>query len=372
MPLPHLILLAVLALCMLVSWYFYLVVYTKLAFYKSNISKATTAKPPVSIIICARNEAQNLQKFLPQILEQDYPSFEVVLVNDCSLDDTEDTLKILTAQYPHLSVVTIENNDKYQHGKKFALTLGIKAAKYEWLLLTDADCQPASNQWISTFATHFTDDKDIVLGFSPYFHNGGMLSTFIQYDTFLTALNYISFALARMPYMGVGRNMAYRKELFFKVKGFAQHMHIKPGDDDLFINQTATATNTAVNISPESFMFSIPKETFKEWIDQKIRHLSVGKFYKSKFKNIFAIQYITRLLLYISIVALFVLNFDNLSLLALFLLWFFVKSIIVYLTASKFKFGTVKFSFLLIDFVYFIFQPLVSLISYRTKNIQWK
>jgi len=170
---------------------------------------------PVSVVICARNEAENLEKYLPMILEQDYPDFEVIVVNDCSDDETEDVLKKLKEKYPHLRTTFLKEQEKFWHGKKLALTVGIKAARNEWLLLTDADCAPSSNEWIKIMASHFSDDKAIVLGYGGYLEYPGLLNRLIRYEAAFVALQYFSYALCRMPYMGVGRNLAYRKSLFF-------------------------------------------------------------------------------------------------------------------------------------------------------------
>ena len=219
-----------------------------------------TVNIPVSVIISARNEANNLTENLPLILEQNYPDFEVIVVNDCSLDDSENVLKEFQLKYPHLKMVTVTEHDRFKTGKKFALTMGIKAAKNEHLLFTDADCQPASADWISRMmASNFSGSTEIVLGYSPYYRTSGFLNSFIRFETLKTAINYLSAALAGNAYMGIGRNLAYTKTLFFKNKGFASHMHVLSGDDDLFVNQNATADNTAIEIHPDAFTFSDAK-----------------------------------------------------------------------------------------------------------------
>jgi poly-beta-1,6-N-acetyl-D-glucosamine synthase len=174
--------------------------------------------PPVSVVICARNEDDNLVAFLPIVLAQDYPHFEVVVVNDCSFDNTEDILKEFADRNAHLKVVTIKEDEYYAHGKKVALMMGIKGAKHEHLLLTDADCRPAGTNWLRSMAAHFTTETEIVLGYGPYEKQAGLLNKLIRFDAFMVALHYLSFSLARVTYMGVGRNLAYRKELFSVTK----------------------------------------------------------------------------------------------------------------------------------------------------------
>jgi hypothetical protein len=164
--------------------------------------------------------------------------------------------------------------------------MGIKAAKHDILLLTDADCKPVSNQWIQYMtAPYDSPEIEMVLGYSPYEKRKNILNLLIRAETSLTAMLYMSFALNGKPYMGVGRNLSYRKELFFRNKGFATHYHIPSGDDDLFVRDAANAKNVAIVINPESRMISRPENTFQDWLRQKKRHLFVGKYYKPAIKR---------------------------------------------------------------------------------------
>lgn len=239
---------------------------------------------PVSIIVVARNEYKNLEANLESWLDQDYPDFEVVVVNNGSWDKSQEYLEQMEEKHSRLKIVKIVEQERYPKGKKFGLTLGIKAANNEWLLLTDSDCQPTSRNWIREMSRHFVQGKQITLGYSPYAKKGSFLNFLIRWDTFYTALQYLSFSLAGKPYMGVGRNLAYTKSLFFSVKGFASHNHLIAGDDDLFINETASKANTDICIHPDAFVESAPKTNFGDWIKQKKRHLGVGKEYSSSSK----------------------------------------------------------------------------------------
>ena len=191
---------------------------------------------PVSVIICAKNEEANLRENLPLIMEQDYPEFEVLVVNDASTDGTEELLRDMKLRYPHLNTTSIVENVHIRQGKKLALTIGIKGATYDWVVLTDADCKPAGRKWLHTMQSNFSRDCHIVLGIGKYDRKKGLLNILIRFDTLYTALQYTGFAMAGHPYMGVGRNLAYRKSLFFNNKGFASHYELESGDDDLFIN----------------------------------------------------------------------------------------------------------------------------------------
>jgi len=265
--------------------FYYLFFFLKLN--KKSISKLDFYKP-ISIIICAKNEADNLKKCLPKIFKQDYPEFEVVVVNDQSSDATESILKKFKKFYPKLVIVTIDEHIKHWPGKKFALTLGIKTAKHEYLLLTDADCLPNSSNWAKQMSSNF-NNSEIVLGFGGYKKRKGLLNKIIRFDTFNVAKQYLSYALAGFTYMGVGRNMAYKKSLFFENKGFAKHLHIISGDDDLFIQEVSNNDNVSVEIVTNAHTTSTAIESWKDWIYQKRRHFTTAPLYKAKFKILLAV-----------------------------------------------------------------------------------
>ena len=278
-----LIAVAIANLTILVGYSIYF--FSKLTFFKS---KTIAFSKPISIIVCAKNEADNLKSYLPKVLEQDYPEFEVVVVNDQSQDGTGVVLKNFEQNYPNLVVVTIDEHIKHWPGKKFALTLGIKTAKHEHLLLTDADCLPNSNGWAKQMSSNF-NDSEIILGFGGYQKRKGLLNKIIRFDTFNVAQQYLSYALAGFTYMGVGRNMAYKKSLFFDNKGFAKHLHIPSGDDDLFIQEVAKKDNVSVEINTNAHTTSSVIESWKNWSYQKRRHITTAPLYKTKFKVLLSV-----------------------------------------------------------------------------------
>ena len=265
----------------IVQLFYYLFFFRRVAYYKPE-EKNQSQQHPVSVIICARDEDENLARNLPGILVQDYSTtHEVIVVNDNSIDDTKYILAELQKTFKKLQVVALEQEAKMIAGKKFPLSIGIKESKHEIVLLTDADCVPASEHWLFKMQHHYCNGIEVVLGYGAYQKAPGFLNKVIRFETFHTALQYLSYALAGKPYMGVGRNLAYRKELFFRNKGFSSINHIPSGDDDLFINQVANKRNTAVSLDPEAFTLSKPKQTWKDWMRQKNRHYSTGKFYKA-------------------------------------------------------------------------------------------
>ena len=366
------ILIGALGLVALMLLVYYFGVFGKLAFYKPQPNYRNNTEP-VSIIIAARNEMDNLERNLIPILEQDYPDFEVVVVNDCSWDGSQAWLEELQKTQPRLKVSQLIEQEKYPTGKKFALTIGIKAAKYDQLLFTDADCEPTSNQWLRLMQSQFTPGKDIVLGFSPYRKQPGFLNRFIRFETLITAQFYLSMALMGKPFMGVGRNLAYRKELFFKHKGFASHQHIMSGDDDLFVNEAATSTNTAIQIDPAAFVFTDAKKTFSSWSNQKSRHMSTGKFYKTSHKRMLGAYYAAMMLFYALVAANLLVNIYAWPfVVGIFAVKFISQTIVFYLSGKKLKYQSIAYGLLLLDFVYVFYLLVYGTKGYFTKNRkQW-
>lgn len=300
----ELVLVSVLIFTLLVQLFYYLGVYLKVALYKRPKSYTFAEKVPVSVIICARDEEENLEKFLPFILEQDYPNFEVVVVNDCSSDNSQYVLDRFVTKYPNLRVTSIKEDEKFTHSKKLALTVGIKATKNEWLVLTDADCKPEGKDWLSLIASNFAGDTEVVLAYGGFFSEKGFLNKLIRFDGLFIAMQYLGFAIVGKPYMGVGRNLAYKKDTFFKNKGFATHSHLYSGDDDLFINEVAKKTNTKVELQSGSFTRTLAKNTYKKWENQKRRHITTSHKYKFSTKLILTGEILSRILFFGTSIAL--------------------------------------------------------------------
>jgi glycosyltransferase involved in cell wall biosynthesis len=288
----------ILCLVTLVQLAYYLGLFTKLVFFKPK-TKLQNQEQPVSVIVCARNEAGNLVKNLPGVLVQDYrTTHEVVLVNDNSTDDTKYVIEELQKTFKNLNPVKLKQEAMMIPGKKFPLSMGIRSAKYETLLLTDADCVPASEHWMKLMQDGYDQDTEIVLGYGAYNKRPGFLNKIIRFETFHTALQYLSYSLAGMPYMGVGRNLSYKKDVFLRNKGFSKINQIPSGDDDLFINQVATPTNTNIVIEPDAYTLSEPKKTWKEWFEQKNRHYTTAKYYQKKHKFLLGLYSATQFLIY--------------------------------------------------------------------------
>ena len=365
-------LLGVLFVAIVHQLYFYLRYMRKGA--KKTVSTISdtpdTNLPGVSVVVCARNEERNLQDYLHTLALQDYPTFEVIIVDDGSEDNTQTLLE----QY-------IQQNDKLYHtfvpcgarvisSKKLALTIGIKAAKYDYILLTDADCRPESRYWIREMMSGFSSQNiELVLGFGPYFERKGLLNHLICYDTLFSGLQYMGMAKCGHPYMGVGRNLAYRKDTFFAHSGFQGLLNTRAGDDDLFVNKVATRTNTNVVCNPDSLTWSPPKYTWHEWFHQKRRHLSVSNLYSTRNKLRIGIEPFTRGLVYLLLICCIAYGVTSgqwiIGAVALGL-WFirlFTQLIVMNVATKRFRMRGVGLGIVLYD----IILPLITLIIMATK-----
>lgn len=288
--------LAVLAGALAVQLFYYLYFFIRFPLYKVEQEGSDTA--PVSVIICAWNEEDNLRANLESVLNQDHPQFEVIVVNDHSTDETDILLHEWKKAFPHLHSIDLNRENANMRGKKFAVSMGIKGAKYDRLVFTDADCRPRSDQWLRRMSAAMTADKEVALGYGGFEKRPGLLNMFYRYEAVHIALQYMSYALAGRPYMGVGRNLAYRKELFYRTKGFIKHRHIASGDDDLLVNEVSTGANTTIVAHSESHTLSAPKETWSEWWHQKRRHLTTPGLYRWESKIFLAIYHISALSFY--------------------------------------------------------------------------
>lgn len=370
--LPYIIF-GILGLFLLAQLYYILFVYSKLSRYQIEAYQDGTDLPAISVIICAHNEQDNLREYLPSILEQDYPNFEVIVVNDFSTDETPWILQEFDEQYAHLKIVDIKEHIRLKHGKKFAVSMGIKASKHQTLVFTDADCAPQSDQWLKEVASAFRPETEIVLGYSPYLKKRSLLNLLIRFETSHTAMSYLSYALKGDAYMGVGRNMAYKKELFFRNKGFAAHMHVKSGDDDLFVNQNATATNVNIVLAPTAIVYSAPKTTWKSYYKQKARHSGASTIYKKRHQRMLGIQLVSAVLFYVTLIAVAI-AFPifwyvplTAYLLRLFTQWAIFSSIY-----RKLEVKELIWWLPLVDFIYYFYICINGLFSRKKKKISWK
>lgn len=267
-----------LLLSTLLQLYFWIYLFGLLARRSPDKSSEAPPLPPISLIVCARNEEANLRRHLEHWLAQDYPEYELLIVDDASTDGSRVYLREMAGRHPRLRVLHLEDKPEGS-GKKYALEAGIRAARHDWLLLTDADCRPASRYWMREMAASTGGQTEIVLGYSPYEQRPGMLNRFIRFEAAYTAVQYLSFALAGQPYMGVGRNLLYRRALWERAGGFASHQDLAGGDDDLFVSAAARGGNTAVCLAPRAFVWTRPAQSWSAYYHQKQRHVSTAVRY---------------------------------------------------------------------------------------------
>lgn len=369
----QLVLLAVMGLALLIQLVYYVFIYGKVGRRKQAELSDSAKWPAVSVVICARNEYENLEKNLPLIAEQDYPNFEVVVVDDCSDDDSHLLLKRLKATYPHLRQTFIKKDDKFMHGKKLALTIGLKSALYETVILTDADCTPKSNLWLKHMVNAYDEQAEVVLGYCGFESKAGFLNRLIRCDAFFIGLNYLGLALCGLPYMGVGRNLSYKRSLFFKNRGFAKHHNLVSGDDDLFVNEVARSRNTKVAISKDALLVTKPKSSMTAWIQQKIRHGTTYKRYRLSTKISLSVEMASRLLFFaLAILLTFILPIPYVGLAAL-LLRFIVINICFKAAINKLQERGLWMPMLLFDIISpFLYLTIFLKRKFTPKLQQWR
>lgn len=362
--------LAILAICVLIQLVYSLGIYSKLAGHKTQ--KTVPSKDPVSIIICAKNEEKNLRELIPLLMDQNHPQFQIVVVNDNSWDDSEETLKAFQISYPNLHVITLDEDKQWMQGKKFALTLGIKGAIHEKLLLTDADCRPNSKEWVSQMTGNLEGKNEICIGFSPHEKKKGLLNLLVRFETFTAGLNYLSFSLGKNTYMGVGRNLAYTKSVYNKNGGFKKHYHIISGDDDLFINQAATKDNVTVQINPLAFTTSEPKQRFSEWWHQKKRHFTTSPSYKFKHKFLLTLWPFSYYLMLISFVVCIVLHRPLLIASLVIGLRYAAQLVIFSMSMRRLEHRDLFWLSPILELTLWLIQPMIVISNFLWKPKQWK
>ncbi len=353
-----------------VQFFYYVIVFGKFSFFKYK--KKTNKNLPISVIVCAKNEEENVKNFIPLLLNQDYPNFEIVLIDDASRDETLEVFEEFEKNNKNIKLVKVENNEAFWGNKKFALTLGIKAAKHDNLLFIDADCYPKTNQWISEMTSQFEGNKSIILGYGSYSKSNNLLNKIIRFETLLTATQYFSWAKFGKPYMGVGRNLAYNRSEFFATNGFVDHIKVRSGDDDLFINQAATKDNIAICFSQESFTISKPKTRFSQWIKQKRRHVTTAKHYKSFDKLQLSIFYLSQILFFITAIFLLLSNFQWMLVLSLIGFRYLFSWLVLGFAASKLKEKDVIYLFPIFEITLLITQLYIFIINIFSKPVHWK
>ncbi len=335
--------------------------------HETELAEAT----PISIIICAHNEETNLKKNLESIISQNYSNFEIIIGLDRCSDGSHDFLKSMD-KANNLHVFSFDQIPPDWHSKKYVLNQCIEAASNDWLLLTDADCYPASPLWIHSFARLMTGQTNVVLGISPYESQKGTISLLTEYETCMTAISYIAQASLGHPYMGVGRNIAYTRTLFNQVNGFEGIQHITGGDDDLLVQKMIDHAQTQVNIQKESLTYSAPERKWKMYRTQKIRHLSVGKYYRKIFQRNLSIRSAVHSCLWLSFLYLIGFSGSTWRIIVPFALLVCLKGLFFKKITIKLNMPLRMYWYPMMDLLLAIFLPLIAIRAVLERNIRWK
>lgn len=326
--------------------------------------------PPITLIIAARNEAENLQRFLPAVLRQDYPGeWEVIVALDRCTDESAAVVSGFQGQNPRLRMVVIDALPGGWTGKKHALDQAIAVARHDFLAFTDADCE-LPPRWLQGMAGRFAQGADVVLGVSPYAPGPGFLNLFIRYETWMTAMLYTGLARLGMPYMAVGRSLAYRRRWFEAGRGFEGIAHRVSGDDDLLVNRAGRTAKVDVLTGIDYQVVSLPKRTWREWLRQKQRHGSAGKAYSLRSLLILSGIHGLHLFFYLSLI-LVVLCVPAVSGWALLVYLLRTSALMGILAAVPWKFKKLPWlAFPVLDLAYLLYLILLPLAALR-KQPNW-
>ncbi|MEQ8904809.1 glycosyltransferase [Ekhidna sp.] len=339
--------------------------YLAIAFFRYQLgSKDHT--PKFSIVIAAHNEEENLKKFIPVLLSQSYKNFEIIIGLDRCTDESEQFLKSIGSSV--LKVVSISEVPDEWNPKKYALSKITEQADGDWLIFTDADCVPNSNQWLDTIRKHINEKVSILIGLSPYKSENSFLSSYISFEAFHTGFLYIGRALQGKPYMGVGRNMAIRKFFFESSNKYDSIKSIQGGDDDLFIQSNANRSNTSVYLGKDSLVTTYPKKSWKEYFIQKLRHLSVAGRYKPSDQLFLTLFHVSHLLFLL----LFFINTSHIFFFPVLLFYLFIKLVSYRFAASKMGVQINYILLPLVDMLYAVLTPVIAMWSKLVKDITWK
>jgi len=354
-----------------VQFVYWLLFLITIIFHKNKSNESKNYEAGISIIICAYNEIENLKKLIPALYKQDYSDFEIIIVNDRSTDGSYEFLLEESQSSPKLKLVTIDKSPDHIDSKKYAITLGVKAANFNKLIFTDADCLPESDKWVSSMANGFTDDQEFVIGYSQFKKEDGLVNMFSRFETQITGMLYNSFAIAGNPYMAVGRNLGYLKSTFLKNKGFNQFQQITGGDDDLLVNHYATKSNSNVCFGKEALVWSYSKTSFSDYYKQKLRHISVGKFYKAKDKFLLSMYSSTHLCFWIAFVILASSKHFTELVLGILAFRLIFNSLVVNHTSKKFGERIVIWTVPIMDFIYNFYLIIMGIAALSTKKVKW-
>ncbi|MGC4056898.1 MAG: glycosyltransferase [Chitinophagaceae bacterium] len=316
--------------------------------------------------------AKRLQISLPRLLSQQYSgNWEIIVVNDRSTDETPDVLASLAASHPHLKIISVgEAETRTFPGKKYPLSRGAALAQYENLLLCDADCYPASDQWASVMSAPLNQGKELVAGYGAYEYHPGLLNSFIRWETLHTFLLYSTFGKSGLPYMAVGRNLACKKELLLRAQKDPLWSLLPSGDDDLLIRLTANRKNYTCIADPRAFTYSDAPDSLTSWIAQKQRHVSTGKLYRKTVQFLLSLYAGSHGLMWICFIVLYCAGLGYLVASMMLLRCVFAWSLWS-TAASNLHERRINLKLPLLDFLWLVYHMLLSPYIFFKNKRQW-
>jgi glycosyltransferase involved in cell wall biosynthesis len=355
--------------CAVIQITYYILFSTFLVGSKKN--ENNIPEVPVSVIIYTKNQAKNLPQFIPLIMDQENSKFEIVLINNASSDNTSEVLELFAKKYANLKVLNIENNEAFWGSKKYALTLGIKASKYDNLLFTDTKSKPVSKYWVSEMSKKFTSKKTIVLGYRKYQKENSLLNIFIRFENLLTAIKCFGITKLGSPYMAFGTNLAYQKSEFFKVNGFINHMKINAGEGDLFIKDAADRKNTTFCISENSFIKTDSPNSFLKWFTEKKEETLITKKHQFKHRFFLGLFSFSKLLFYVLAATLFFF-YPWKIILSVVLSYFLIQYIVIGVSIKKLKEPQIIFFLPFLEIGLLLIQISIFSANLISKPDHWK
>lgn len=373
-----LILLIILALSFVVLAVYYGLIYVRVGLFENKkIPKATelneSKMPSVSVVLTTHNEASFLKDSLVYLLEQDYPNYEVVVVNYISSDDTEFVLKVCGENYPHLKAIAFKEDVNMFSGKKYPLSIGIKSAKNDVLVLTEPDSVPKSFSWLRSIVAGYMHGADVVLGYSGIRQEKGLLNSMMQYDNLCQSASMFGWAIMGNPYTGNGRNLSYRRNFFFDRGAFIRHYTEPEGADDLFVNQNANKRNTAMALEEGSFVQTEPRKNFHQWHLQRKAHYTTKKYYGWKDKLLLMVHPTAVLLFYLSLVLMLVASLRSWIVPLVFLVVDWAWQIVAFsLLTKRFSVKNVHFFAPLYEIYFLLANTFLCLTSLHKKTNRWR
>lgn len=340
-------------------------------FFKSKKTNKINTKPPISLLIFVKNSAAYLEKNLTYFLNQDYPEFEILLIDNCSSDDTDEVLEKIKTKHKKVRIINVENNESFWANKKYTYTLAIKAAKYNHLLFSEIIAKPISKNWILEMSNQISDKKSLVLGYTKHNTSKGFMNLLIRFNDVLDALKAFTFTKFNTPFRASAYNFSFTKDNFFRVNGFIKHIKINYGKDDLFLRDAYFKKNTSFSIDEDSFVEITKEKTFKDWFSAQKRNSFLQNHYKLNHQILLFLYTITKLgSLTLGITLLFFYPYK--IILCIIGFYFLVKTIVLALATKKFKEPKIIFLFPFLEIILILLQISIFINNLMLKPNHWK